>query len=143
MFECRNHTGVFTISEQAECLLAKPFVGMVQNGDQFPGRFLTEVEGSQRFRIFRSEPIDAAIVFFDLAGIVLTVGNLMFVHVTEINRAVGTEFNIDGSKAFVGGGDGALQVFCLIGRSIAGDLTFDDTALQRFDSKQVSPVFFR
>ena len=64
--------------------------------------FLPRSKGATGLASLGIDSIDATISFFDTAGIELEMRDLMFVHITKVNRPVGADFDIDGPEPFVG-----------------------------------------
>jgi len=71
----------------------------------------------------------------------LAVSDFVLVHITEVNRTIGADLDVDRPKSFVSSSHWSLQIFGLIGRTIGGDFTFDHAALQRLDAKEVPSIF--
>ena len=130
-----------SVGQQSQGRLAMPLVGVLEHFDEGRCRELPVIEGEGLWRGLAGQAVDASAFGCPAAGVVARVVDSLLVHVTDVDRSVWTNLDVDRAEPLVGAFDRAVDVPGLECCRVGANVALDELALQGFDSKEAAVEF--
>ncbi len=134
---------VFSFAEDTHGGVAMPFVRMTQQPNEIGTRFGGEIEIFLQSRALADDAVDAAGRGIDLVLVVLSVGDVILVHVRHVDGTVGRVGDVDGTEGFIAALHDDAVIDRVEGRAARLPFRGDDFVVERIDREEETPQLFR
>ena len=141
--EQRERRRIATFSQQLQRGRAVELIRVTEQGYELGGRLAFEIRIGLELGILVAEAVEAARRGIDLVLVVLTVRDVIFIHVGHEERAVGGVGAVERPEPHVLGPHGDALVGRHIRRALRDALGVGDGIVERIEGEQVALIFRR
>ena len=129
----RRACGVFPFPQQSDRGVPMPLVRVSQQGDEFSGRFDFQVDIRFQWPAFAAKPVNAARRAVNLVLVMLAVGDVVFVEVGHVQRAVRRVGDINRPESGVAAGEHGAELGGFEGGTQHAAFAGDDDIVKRVE----------
>ena len=134
--QLRHGRLVSAFAEKAGRGAAMPFVRMIEKGKQLIAGQGREREFVLEFHPLPRDPVDPSRRRIDLILIVLAVGDVEFIHISDMERSIGRVREVDGTEGRIGAFHDRAVIDRLKGRAACLPFRSDDLVVERIDREE-------